>query len=94
VSDEARLEAMFAREALSALEALIAERIEAAFAARAHSNGTPWLSLRDAAEYLAVSERTLERAIAKGRLRSSALGRRRILHRDDLDAYARAAGEE
>jgi excisionase family DNA binding protein len=89
-----RLETLLAPEVLCALEALIAERVEAELAAKADSNGTPWLPLGGAAEYLGVSERTLERAIAKGRLRSSALGRRRILHRDDLDAYARAAGEE
>lgn len=55
---------------------------------------SPWLSLPDAAAYLGVSERTLERAIARGRLRSSTLGWRRLLHRDDIDSFARAAGEE
>jgi excisionase family DNA binding protein len=55
---------------------------------------SPWLSLADAAAYLSVSERTLERAVARGGLRSSTLGRRRIFHRDDLDGFARAAGEE
>jgi excisionase family DNA binding protein len=41
---------------------------------------SPWLSLADGAAYLGVSERTLERAITCGRLRSSTLGRRRLLH--------------
>jgi excisionase family DNA binding protein len=56
---------------------------------------SPWLPVCDAAAYLGVSERTLERALARGRLRSSMVGRRRLLHRDDLDAFVRrAAGEE
>jgi excisionase family DNA binding protein len=54
----------------------------------------PWLSLEDAAAYLHVSDRTLERRIASGRVRSTTLGRRRLLHRDDLDALARAATGE
>jgi excisionase family DNA binding protein len=59
-----------------------------------NGSGSPWLSLRDAAEYVRLSERTLEREIARGRLRSSTVGRRRLLHRDELDRFARAAGEE
>jgi excisionase family DNA binding protein len=55
---------------------------------------SPWLSLADAAAYLSVSERTIERAVARGNLRSSTLGRRRLLHRNELDRFARAAGEE
>jgi excisionase family DNA binding protein len=55
---------------------------------------SPWLSLADGAAYLGVSERTLERAITRGRLRSSTLGRRRLLHRDDLDALARSGDGE
>jgi excisionase family DNA binding protein len=53
---------------------------------------SPWLSVTSAAGYLSVSERTIERAIERGRLRSSTLGRRRLLHRDDLDAFARSNG--
>jgi excisionase family DNA binding protein len=37
--------------------------------------------------------RTVGRRVAKGRVRSTTIGRRRLLHRDDLDALA-AAGEE
>ncbi len=54
----------------------------------------PWLALDEAAAYLRVSERTLERRIAGGRVRSTTIGRRRLLHRDDLDALARAATGE
>jgi excisionase family DNA binding protein len=51
---------------------------------------SPWLSLAKGAEYLGVSERTIEREIARGRLRSATLGRRRLLHRDDLETLARS----
>jgi len=54
---------------------------------------SPWLSVTAAAAYLSVSERTIERAIERGRLRSSTLGRRRLLHRDDLDTLARSNGD-
>jgi excisionase family DNA binding protein len=53
---------------------------------------SPWLALDEAAAYLRVSERTLERRIKKGRLRSTTIGRRRLLHRDDLDALAKSDG--
>ncbi len=76
----------------------IVERVKAELVAELRSNGepvSPWLSVRDAATYLQTSERTLARLIARGRVRSSTVGRRRLLHRDDLDAFARAAtGEE
>jgi excisionase family DNA binding protein len=61
----------------------------------AEGMASPWLALDEAAAYLRVSERTLERRIKSGRLRSTTIGRRRLLHRDDLDAVARAtAGED
>lgn len=50
---------------------------------------SPWRSIADAAEYLSVGERTIERAISAGSLKSSTVGRRRIIHVDDLDSYAR-----
>ena len=88
-----RLAGLLAPDVLAALDDLIAEHV-AELRPELNGYGSPWLSLADAAVYLCVSERTLERAIARGRLRSSTIGRRRILYRDDLDAYARAAGEE
>jgi excisionase family DNA binding protein len=54
--------------------------------------GSPWLSIAAAAAYLSVSERTIEREIERGRLRSSTVGRRRLLHRDDLDTLAISNG--
>ena len=88
-----RLAGLLAPDALAALDDLIAERV-AELRPESNGHGSPWLSLADSAAYLSVSERTLERAIARGRLRTSTVGRRRLVHRDDLDAYARAAGEE
>jgi excisionase family DNA binding protein len=75
----------------------IAERAAENVLERTHAEPTssPLLSVRDGAPYLGVSERTVERAIARGRLRSSAVGSRRLLHRDDLAAFVRrATGEE
>lgn len=52
-----------------------------------------WYSLREAADYLRVSPRTVERLVATGRLPTSTVGRRRLAHRRDLDALA-AAGRD
>ncbi len=79
-----RLAAVLAPDVLDAIEALVAERVAALDLAPAAS---PWLSLDAAAGYSSVSVRTIERAISKGRLRSSAVGSRRLVHRDDLDAW-------
>lgn len=49
---------------------------------------SPWLSLAEAAHYLRVSERQLQRLLARGKVRSTTIGRRRLLHRDDLDEMA------
>ncbi|MBX6370151.1 MAG: excisionase family DNA-binding protein [Rhodospirillales bacterium] len=56
-------------------------------------DGPTWLSVDEAARYVGASRRTVERLIASGRLRSTTLGRRRLVRRVDLDALA-AAGEE
>jgi excisionase family DNA binding protein len=56
--------------------------------------GSPWLSVADAAAYLWISGRQLQRAITKGRVTSTTIGRRRLLHRDELDRFARAATGE
>jgi excisionase family DNA binding protein len=80
----------FSPEAVAAIEALVEERVAAALAAQPNS-GSPWLSLEEAARYVHVSERTLSRMIERGRLRSTCIGRRRLVHRDDLDAVLKAA---
>jgi excisionase family DNA binding protein len=56
------------------------------------NGASPWLSLAEAAKYLSVSARTLQRLASRGRIRSTTLGRRRLFHRDELDRLA-AAGE-
>jgi excisionase family DNA binding protein len=85
-----RLAALLAPDVLAALEELVSERVAAAVATMPNG-GSPWLALDEAAAYLRVSERTLERLISKQRIRSTTLGRRRLLHRDDLDQYARSS---
>ena len=90
-----RLAALLAPDVLDALEELVADCVAEAIDAAERQPASPWLPITDAADYLGLSERTLERAVARGRLRSSTIGRRRLLHRDDLDAFARGAtGEE
>ena len=49
---------------------------------------SPWLSVADGADYLGVSEPTLQRMILRRRLRTTTIGRRRLIHRDELDAVA------
>jgi excisionase family DNA binding protein len=93
VTARERLADILAPDLLDAIEELVAERVAAELAAGAPDDaGTPWLSMLAAAEHAGVSERSLERAIAARRLRSSTVGRRRLVHRDELDAYVRGDG--
>jgi excisionase family DNA binding protein len=59
-----------------------------------HVDGSPWLSRKEGAAYLGISERTLDRMIKRGNVRSKPIGRRRLFHRDDLDAVASGRGGE
>jgi excisionase family DNA binding protein len=95
VSGRDRLLRSLAPELVEAIEQLVCDQVEAALDDRAPNGSSPWLSLEEAAGYLRVSVRTLERRIRGQRVRSTTIGRRRLLHRDDLDQLARAApGEE
>ncbi len=85
-----RLLASLAPELVAALEELIDERLADAGVRGEEGDGSPWLSIAEAAERLRVSERTLERRIAGGRVRSKTIGRRRLLHRDDVDGLAQS----
>jgi excisionase family DNA binding protein len=76
--------ALLSPDLLDAIEALIAERVAEALAAQ--PVGSPWLTLDQAADYSHLSARTLARLVASGELRSACVGRRRIVHRADLDA--------
>jgi excisionase family DNA binding protein len=84
----ARLGAALAPGLVDAIEQLVIETVRAELAAGPTAGGaaSPWLSIGEAAEYLRVSERKLHRLIAGDRVRSTTLGRRRLLHRDDVDA--------
>jgi len=91
---------MSVTERLGALEELMRELVAEEVARQLAERDTvqdravsPWLALEEAAEYLRISERTLERLIEKKRISSTTIGRRRLLHRNELDAFA-AAGEE
>jgi excisionase family DNA binding protein len=74
---------------LAELARLLVPLVRAELAAETSGNGSPWLSVAEAGDYLGVSGRTIERELERRRLRSSTVGRRRLLHRDDLDAFAR-----
>ena len=90
-----RLSAVLSPDLVEAIEELVEERVrERLDSAGAGGSSSPWLSLNEAADYLRVSPRTLERRIARGKVRSTSIGRRRLLHRDDLDALAEAATRE
>jgi len=87
-----RLAAVLAPDVLAALEELVDERVDAKLAGFSVDGSGPWLSMKAAAERAGVSERSLERAIGSCRLRSSTVGRRRLVHRDDLDTYVKGDG--
>jgi excisionase family DNA binding protein len=92
VNDDLR--SIFAPEVVEALERLADERAQTALVALRDSTPSPWLSIQEAAGYLRTSERTIQRLVKRGRLRSTTLGRRRLLHRDDLDTFVRATTGE
>jgi excisionase family DNA binding protein len=93
VTGRDRLLASLSPELVDAIEQLITDRVQAALETQGRGSSSPWLSLEEAAAYLRVSERTLERQLARGRLRSTTLGRRRLLHRDRLDEFAKSGDE-
>lgn len=96
MSGRDRLLAALSPDLVAAIEEIVDERIRERLDGIADANGpaSPWLSLEEAARYLRVSPRTLERRIARGRVRSTCIGRRRLLRRDDLDELAEAATRE
>src|SRR4051812_41128830 len=49
-----------------------------------------WLTVAEAADYLRVSSRTMERLIQRGEVRSASVERRRIVRKNWLDEYATA----
>jgi excisionase family DNA binding protein len=86
------LRSLLSEALLAELGRLVDERVAAALVTLQPAPTTPWLSVADAARYLGVSERTVTRLLGRARIRSTQLGRRRLLHRDDLDLYLRERG--
>ncbi|HEX2345084.1 MAG TPA: helix-turn-helix domain-containing protein [Gaiellaceae bacterium] len=76
---------LFAPELVEALEDFVDERIAAALGERENGSEPSWLSIEEAAEYLRVSPSTIARMLKQGRVRSSYVGRRRLVRRSDLD---------
>ena len=80
------LERIFSLDVAAILEAEIDRRVQAVLVGLdLDRDGSPWLSEDQAADYLGVSKRTVQRMVARKRVRSTTIGRRRLLHRDDLD---------
>ena len=78
------IRALFAPEVVEALERLVDERVAAALAGRENGSAPEWLTLQEAAEFLRVSPSTLARLLKRGEMRTSYVGRRRLVRREDL----------
>jgi hypothetical protein len=70
---------------------LVADEVARQLEHRDGTNGdtSPWRSRNEAAVYLGVSVRTLDRERERGRIRPKLIGSRPFYHRDDLDALDR-----
>lgn len=79
---------LLSADLLDALDRFVQDRIDAALASQPTAHD--WLTVAEAAAFLRVSERTLERRIADGAVRAGGLGSRRMIHRSDLDDLARS----
>jgi excisionase family DNA binding protein len=82
VSDLARL---FSPEALVALREFVIETTAEISAPVDFSS--PWLTMKDGAKRIHVSPRTFARLVDRGDIRTANVGRRRLVHREELDAY-------
>jgi excisionase family DNA binding protein len=77
-----------------ALRALVAEEVERVLAQHEHhDDGSPWLTREQAAAYVHVSPRTLDRYRREGRVRAEYVVGRPLFHRDDLDAFVRGGDD-
>lgn len=77
---------------VEAIEALVNARVEERLAElAAPREGPSWLPLDEAAGYIFVSPRTLQRLISNNEVRTTCVGRRRLVNRRSLDAYLEAA---
>jgi excisionase family DNA binding protein len=71
-----------------AIERVVDARVRELLAELPVTPPSPWLTVSEAADYLRTSERTVQRLVTRHRVCSATIGRRRLLHRDDLDALA------
>lgn len=70
---------------IAGIEHLVDQRIAAALAEHENGSELKWLAISEAAEYARVSEPTIARKLRDGQLRSTYVGRRRLVLREDLD---------
>lgn len=88
--DGGRLIQSLSAEARAELDLYVAEQV--ARSLDGLQQGTPWMSVTEGAEYLRLSPAMLRKLIASGKLEAHGVGRRRLVHRDDLDALVRGGG--
>lgn len=79
---------------VEAIERLVDERVEQRLREWNGDAVAQWLTIEEAAAHARVSQRTLQRQLAKGRVRSATVGRRRLVNRDDIDRLLEAAAGE
>ncbi len=80
---------LLAPDLITALEELMDHWVTAALEGWENGSEPALVTIQEAAARIRVSPRRVEREIQKGRIRTSTLGRRRLIHREDLDAAAR-----
>jgi excisionase family DNA binding protein len=88
-----RLLAALSPDVVAAIEELIAERVREALEANGSGDGSPWLSVEEAADYLGVSRRMVERRVKAGQIVPTYFGRRPLFRRDDLKQSVRKDDE-
>jgi excisionase family DNA binding protein len=74
---------------LDRLADLLAPRVAARLGT---GNGSPWLRVEDAADYIGAPVSRVRKLTMTGELPSHRDGRRRLYRRDELDRYVRDGG--
>ena len=70
----------------------LAELIAARVNVKTVDRGSPWMTTRQAADYLGCSTSRIRTLTLTGELPHHRDGRRALYHRDELDAFVRAGG--